>query len=99
MQVGVEQELEESADAGPGTLECLHICKDHRVDTIGPHLNKQLAALSDLVLDEALLLLIRLDGLADAVDVILRLFDLLLSLENLIVVGALGQKLQPALSL
>lgn len=31
LQVGVEQELEESSDAGSGTFEGLHVCEDHAV--------------------------------------------------------------------
>ena len=99
LQIRVEQELEESADTSPGTFERLHVCEDHGVNAVGSHLDQLLAALRDLVLDEALLLLVRLDRLSNGLDLILRLLHLQLGLVDLVVVGAFRQELQTALSL
>lgn len=89
LQVAVEQKLEEGGYTGTSALQGLHICIDHRVERIWPHLNQLLAASGDLLVDEALLLLVRFYVLSDNADFVLLFGDLSFDLVEFIIAGAL----------
>lgn len=99
LQVRIKEELEESSDTGPGSLQCLYVVKNHRVNSFGLDLDQHLAALSNLFVDEVLFFFVRADGLSNRIDLVLRVCNFLLCLIKVVVVGALWQHLQPTLSL
>ena len=64
----------------------MHIREDHAVDRVWSKLNQLLASLGDLVVDESLLFLERLDILSDARDLICDVPYFLFVVEDLVVV-------------
>ena len=64
----------------------MHIREDHAVDRVWSKLNQLLASLGDLVVDESLLFLERLDILSNVRDLICDVRYFLFVVEDLVVV-------------
>ena len=63
------------------------------------HLNELLAALGNLRVNEALLLLMGANILSDGIDLVLNVLDLLVCLVDVVIMCPFRQELQPALPL